>query len=686
MIVPAVTLGVLLVLWLVLFPRHVGDVGRVSLVDRLALAVRLAWARVELFVCPFRAADRSATDRLAKDRTTAELFMTADEAAVKFIKPGSVMYFGGFAATEPPAVWCHALNAFAHARRAGDPPLRLTCISQTSSSLRGVGSDSLDNFVADTPPGTVRRLIVGHLETCVRTLRSPRNGADTAATKDAARQQQTEIYNLPLGVISRLVGLQAAGEHSALKGPSSRLETTVGAGTYLDPTCDCGDQLVSGWPGAGHRLTRCCAESLVEPGSVAGTLAYSLPGITVALLHARCADSDGRVHFDENTVLLDAIAAARAARRNGGVVLVSVQEVVARDAKCTTHAATSTATTLLAHEVSAVVLSRSVLSRDISGLARHCRLVRAPSSSPSSRRHANNAGREGRAVITREEVCEMWERASLAYAFATTFHSRWRSTARDTPPVIHAHDEVVRQARRVERETGAPVVRVMIGVSLPELVAMRLAESECAVVADAVGHSARTASGASDSSNGPAAAPPPCIQLVVESGVVGGLPAPGFLFGNSFNPRAVYASPEFWTLVASRSFAHIAVLGAGEVDVRGHVNVSRSGPGLRDVIGCGGFPDICDGAAHAIIFVVSVQSSGSRYARAHKSSIVQRVLQSTFSPLAALQRRVAVKYCTELGVFHATLCAGGLGTRLVAPSGLELLVQERCRVQLLFDE
>jgi propionate CoA-transferase len=90
------------------------------------------------------------------------------------------------------------------------------------------------------------------------------------------------------------------------------------------------------------------------------------------------------------------------------------------------------------------------------------------------------------------------------------------------------------------------------------------------------------------------------FTFLVESGMVGGVPAPGPYFGAAFGPKQIVSTAELFARCARRLDA--ACLGALEIDAAGDVNVSKRGRGVRRYIGPGGFLDF---TAHArtIVFV-----------------------------------------------------------------------------------
>jgi acyl CoA:acetate/3-ketoacid CoA transferase len=787
----------LCVIYFLLFPSRVGDTSRISFIDRILLAFRLLFARISLAFFPVKEVPlKTIFSGKSVPSPPPPIFFDSSVEAIKKVffsslqdgknygkqeEQDHVFYFSGFAATESPFVWFKALSEFTGNEEPTSsnlpPPLlkNVTIMSQTGSSLRGVGSVALDNLIADSKPGTIKRIISGHLETLHKTFRRAQREQKEFYSSSSTTENKhfLEIYNIPLGVVSRLVGLQNeiddnnnnSSSTDSSFGPS--LKTTVGLGTYFESENSCKITPYS------------CKWNLVslEKQDVGADshennlrlLSYKIPKITSAFIHAKVADRKGNVYFHQNTLIADSYDSAMAAKRNRGKVFVSVEHVLSQEEEeeeleilLQTPNNNNNATPLMLKRdfIDAIVVVNSVLQKDFSGLSKFCS---CPSSSSSS--------------SSRFSVCEKWEQASLAWGFATTFHSRWRNTNRHSALVTHCHDEVLRLAKmfmiqeaylkaqknkinndKKQRESSstkgekneeeqkeAGVVRILIGVSLPELVAMRLVESGNVFVENSSSSTTFTLDGNSKENQRldlrrendsnlenfktftnqttkiSAQVGTPVIQLAIESGVVGGLPAPGFLFGNAFKPYKILRSPVFWNLVNgdgnknNNSFAHMCILGAGEVDVFGNVNVSDANPimstsggdekqkqqmkNLEKIIGCGGFCDICEGASFAVVFVVSISSAGTRFTRTEKkSSIVQNVSQISFSPLRALTgeknrdgRKCLVRYCTEFGIFSAETWndfddkeqPGKLKTKLVAPIGLELLIQQKCGVKLI---
>lgn len=155
------------------------------------------------------------------------------------------------------------------------------------------------------------------------------------------------------------------------------------------------------------------------------------------------------------------------------------------------------------------------------------------------------------------------------------------------------------------------------------------------------------------------------VTFLVESGIVGGLPAPGAYFGAGLSPREIVSTAELFRRCETRLDA--ACLGALEVDADGNVNVSRRGRGVRHYAGPGGFIDFAE-AARTIVFVCGWLRDGEivaerglvRLRRAGEPKFVEHVSEVTFDAARALAAGKQIFYVTPVGVFRLT------------PSGLQL--------------
>lgn len=142
-------------------------------------------------------------------------------------------------------------------------------------------------------PGLITRYIGGHIETA-------------KALRKLAAEGVLEMQTLPQGVMALLLEAQGQGTTSLL--------TLTGLGTFLDPAAGGSTQVV---PGVG--------ESLVEREGDA--LRYRLPPVDVAIFMASSADTEGNLYMDGATSLTENLEAARAARRNGGLVMAGVGRI-----------------------------------------------------------------------------------------------------------------------------------------------------------------------------------------------------------------------------------------------------------------------------------------------------------------------------------------------------------------------
>lgn len=149
------------------------------------------------------------------------------------------------------------------------------------------------------------------------------------------------------------------------------------------------------------------------------------------------------------------------------------------------------------------------------------------------------------------------------------------------------------------------------------------------------------------------------VTFLVESGVVGGLPAPGVYFGASLCPEEIVSSAQLFTRCASGLDA--TCLGVLQVDGLGNVNVSLRGKGPRRYVGPGGFVDFCN-AAETIVFVsswmhrgrIAVEDGRLRIVERGAPKFVERVDEITFSGPQALAAGKRVFYVTHVGVFRLT--------------------------------
>ena len=147
------------------------------------------------------------------------------------------------------------------------------------------------------------------------------------------------------------------------------------------------------------------------------------------------------------------------------------------------------------------------------------------------------------------------------------------------------------------------------------------------------------------------------VTFMIESGVVGGLPAPGIYFGAAFCPEQIVSSAALFKLCYERLDA--TCLGVLQVDSDGNVNVSRRGDGARGYIGPGGFIDLAT-AATTIVFVsawethanVAVDGAALRFRNRGTPKFVERVDEITFCGRRAFEAGKRVFYATHVGLFQ----------------------------------
>lgn len=164
------------------------------------------------------------------------------------------------------------------------------------------------------------------------------------------------------------------------------------------------------------------------------------------------------------------------------------------------------------------------------------------------------------------------------------------------------------------------------------------------------------------------------ISISVESGPMGGVPVDGLGFAASVNAEAIYSICDIFDQYDG-GILDMACLGAGEIDQKGNVNVSKFGSRCT---GPGGFINITQNARSVCFLgaftvgkieadigngVLNIRKDGSGV------KFVKEVEQVTFSADFAHQRGQEVLYITERAVFRLT--NKGLTLTEIAP-GIDL--------------
>jgi propionate CoA-transferase len=149
------------------------------------------------------------------------------------------------------------------------------------------------------------------------------------------------------------------------------------------------------------------------------------------------------------------------------------------------------------------------------------------------------------------------------------------------------------------------------------------------------------------------------VTCVVESGVIGGLPAPGVYFGAALCPQRIVSSAELFELCYARLDA--TCLGVLQADSAGNVNVSKRGAGARHYVGPGGFIDLST-AAQTVVFIsawraggdVAVQGESLRIGTGGVAKFVDHVDEVTFCGPRAVRAGKRVFFATHVGLFRLT--------------------------------
>jgi propionate CoA-transferase len=177
----------------------------------------------------------------------------------------------------------------------------------------------------------------------------------------------------------------------------------------------------------------------------------------------------------------------------------------------------------------------------------------------------------------------------------------------------------------------------------------------------------------------------PDLTFTTETGVYGGLPAPGIYFGAAVNPQRMESSA--WMFHHYREHLDATVLGFLEVDAAGNVNVSKRGPRLTDYVGPGGLPSITASARTCIFVGTFMQGAKWRIEagrmvleQAGNPKLIDAVSEITFNGREALKAGKEAWYVTTVGAFRLT--EGGLVLEIIMPGlDIERDIRPNCGVR-----
>ena len=220
---------------------------------------------------------------------------------------------------------------------------------------------------------------------------------------------------------------------------------------------------------------------------------------------------------------------------------------------------------------------------------------------------------------------------------------KYRNRVIKADPERDASDYVMsRQAAVIFSQVAHPEAHCVIGYGLPQMVSRQVVDA-----------------GIGDG-----------LTFMLETGIYGGIPAPGFFFGLAYHPKRLMSSAEMFHII-DRDL-DVTILGMLQADEEGNVNVSRKGPGVKNYIGPGGFLNLVANA-RKIIFTggftakskVVVENSMVKVVEKGVPKFVRKVEEVTFSAREALKAGKEVYYVTPLCVLK--LAEKGLELESIAP-------------------
>ena len=214
--------------------------------------------------------------------------------AVKLVKSGDTLAVQGFVGFSHP----EELSVMLEKRFLEEgAPNNLTLLYAAG---QGDGKDRCVNRYGHA--GLLKRIIGGHYNL------APKLGK-------LISDNAVEAYNLPQGVILHMIRNMAGAKPGVI--------THVGLKTFADPRVE------------GGKLNAKTTEDIVKVISIEGKeyLHYLPQKIDVAFIRGTSADEKGNLTMEKECVLLEAFHLAQATKRHGGIVIVQVERMVAKNAK-----------------------------------------------------------------------------------------------------------------------------------------------------------------------------------------------------------------------------------------------------------------------------------------------------------------------------------------------------------------